>query len=95
MTASGSCLCGEVKFTATPAEKKVGVCHCDICRTQTAGPFFGIDCGDSLEIEDTPFLGIYRSSEWAERGFCKKCGTVLFWRTHDHSSNIVSVNTLQ
>ena len=36
--------------------------------------------GASLKIEDTTHLGVYRSSDWAERCFCNKCGTVLFYR---------------
>ena len=24
-------------------------------------------------------IGIYQSSEWAERGFCKRCGSNLFY----------------
>jgi hypothetical protein len=30
--------------------------------------------------ENTANLGVYRSSEWAERCFCKNCGSTLFYR---------------
>jgi len=39
-----------------------------------------VDCADSLKVEDASNLGVYRSSEWAERCFCKQCGTPLFYR---------------
>ena len=39
-----------------------------------------IEVGSSLKIEDDTHLGVYRSSEWAERCFCTKCGTSLFYR---------------
>ena len=39
-----------------------------------------VDCTDTLKVEDDTNLGVYRSSEWAERCFCKKCGTPLFYR---------------
>jgi hypothetical protein len=39
-----------------------------------------IDCGDSIKVENESNLGVYRSSEWAERCFCKNCGSVLFYR---------------
>jgi hypothetical protein len=77
---SGGCLCGAVRFTATPANRDVGACHCSMCRKWSAGPFLVLDCGTSLKIDDASQLGVYRSSEWAERCFCKKCGTPLFYR---------------
>jgi hypothetical protein len=77
---SGGCLCGAVRFTAAPRSQEIGVCHCGMCRKWSAGPFFAIDCGTTVTFEDTANLGVYRSSEWAERCFCKKCGTTLFYR---------------
>jgi hypothetical protein len=77
---AGGCLCGAVRFTAVPHERDVGACHCSMCRRWTAGPFLAVQCGGTVRVEDNSNLGIYRSSEWAERGFCKKCGTPLFYR---------------
>jgi hypothetical protein len=76
----GSCLCGAVRFTASPKDHEVGACHCSMCRKWTAGPFMVRDCGDTLKVENESNLGVYRSSEWAERCFCKKCGSALFYR---------------
>ncbi len=87
---SGGCLCGAVRFAATPADREVGVCHCSMCRRWTAGPFMVRDCGTSLTIEDRAHLGEYRSSEWAERGFCKACGTPLYYRLIDKDTYFVS-----
>lgn len=75
---TGKCLCGAVRFTANPEHSNVTTCHCSMCRNWSAGPFFALDCS-SLKIENESKLGIFRSSEWAERGFCKKCGTPLFY----------------
>jgi hypothetical protein len=38
-----------------------------------------VHCGPEVEIggEETP--SVYRSSDWAERGFCPACGTHLFY----------------
>ncbi|HWV41148.1 GFA family protein [Pseudorhodoplanes sp.] len=87
---SGGCLCGAVRFTATPANDDVGACHCSICRRWSAGPFMVRDCGTSLKIEDASKAGVYRSSEWAERGFCKTCGTTLYYRLIDKDMYFVS-----
>jgi hypothetical protein len=79
-TMSGGCLCGAVRFTAAPQSRDVGACHCSMCRKWSAGPFLVLDCGTTLKVEDAKNLGVYRSSEWAERCFCKQCGTPLFYR---------------
>lgn len=55
-------------------------CHCDMCRSHTSSMFMslGIDKG-SLSFEGP--VKTYRSSEWAERGFCDTCGSTLFYGT--------------
>ena len=39
-----------------------------------------IHCGSGVQIENSEAVTSYRSSEWAERGFCSKCGTHLYYR---------------
>jgi len=90
---SGQCLCGAVKFKATPKSNEVGVCHCGICRRQNAGPFFALDCGDNVAFDNEDAIGRYSSSDWAERGFCKTCGTTLYWALKDKSLFIMSADT--
>ena len=82
---SGGCLCGAVRFTATPAKPEMSVCHCGMCRRWTSSVFMGVDVGQSLELEGEPNLGVFRSSEHGERVFCPSCGSSLFWRMQDGS----------
>lgn len=89
---SGRCLCGAVKFKAVPKNREVGVCHCSMCRRNNAGPFFAIDCGDTLAFEDEANVGVYDSSDWAQRGFCRQCGSSLFWRLKDKSMSAVAAD---
>ncbi|MGI9463924.1 MAG: GFA family protein [Aestuariivirgaceae bacterium] len=91
---SGKCLCGAVTFTVQPANSEIGVCHCDSCRRWTSGPFMGIDCGSSFRSANAENLGVYNSSEWAERGFCKQCGTTLFYRLKEGGTSYVSVGVI-
>ena len=39
-----------------------------------------IDCGTDVTISGEQEIAVYDSSAWAERGFCKQCGTHLFYR---------------
>ncbi len=87
---SGGCLCGAVRFTATPPNCDVSACHCGMCRKWSAGPFLCLDGGSTLKVEDASQLGVYRSSEWAERCFCKKCGSVLFYRLVQNGNSYAS-----
>lgn len=88
---SGQCLCGAVKFTAHEATKSIGACHCKMCRSLCSGPFMETNCGTSVQFESTDSIGIYNSSEWAERGFCTQCGSQLFYRLKDSGQTMMSV----
>ena len=77
---AGSCLCGAVRITANQAQDRVGACHCSMCRTWGGGPLMAVDCGTDVEVDGKEHVAVFNSSEWAERGFCSKCGTHLFYR---------------
>jgi len=79
MTMHGKCLCGAVKFTAEVPKSTFSACHCGMCRRWSGGaPFFAVGA-ESVSFEGEESLGRYASSKWAERGFCKTCGSVLFY----------------
>ena len=90
---TGGCLCGAVRFTARPKSHDVGVCHCSMCRRWAAGPFFAMECEGRVDVADESNLGVYRS-EWAERCFCKKCGSVLFYRLVGKDFSAISAEAL-
>jgi hypothetical protein len=90
-TRSASCLCGAVRFAATPKDPEISACHCSMCRKWTAGPFLAVDCGSSVKVENKANLGVYRSSAWAERCFCRQCGSALFYRLIESDLYFVSV----
>ena len=86
----GSCLCGAVRINATQARRSVGACHCSMCRTWGGGPLMAVACGADVEIEGEEHVTTFDSSEWAERGFCSKCGTHLYYRLKQSGETIVS-----
>jgi hypothetical protein len=77
---SGSCLCGAVRVIATPQSTDIGVCHCAMCRKWGGGPFFSVTCGPKVRFDGSEHVAVFDSSEWAQRGFCRQCGTHLFYR---------------
>ncbi len=97
---SGQCLCGAVTFKADAAQRHVAACHCAMCRRWAGGgPFMAVNCGTDINFEnaiaDGDNIGVFRSSEWAERGFCKACGTSLFYRLVDAGVYYVPVGLLE
>ena len=88
---SGSCLCGAVRITANNPGNKVGACHCGMCRKWGGGPFMEIDCGTDVSFEGEDDITVYNSSSWAERGFCKKCGSHLFYRLKESKQHMIPV----
>lgn len=78
-TINGRCLCGAVSFTADVAKREVDVCHCSMCRRWSAGPFIGLAHDGEVAFTGSENIGVYRSSDWAERAFCKMCGSALYY----------------
>ena len=78
----GSCLCGAVRYTATPPTLFCAHCHCRYCRRAHGAAFvtwlgvsesaFELTAGDDE-------LRWYASSPQSRRGFCSVCGTTLFY----------------
>lgn len=88
---SGRCLCGAVRFAATGVETHHHACHCGMCRRWSGGaPFFAATT-ESVEFEGTENLARYESSSWAERGFCRVCGTTLFYFLRPTQAYMMSV----
>ena len=88
---AGHCLCGKVKITAKNAGNSVGACHCKMCRRWGGGPFMEIDCGARVEIDGEENISVFDSSKWAERGFCRNCGTHLFYRLKESRQHMIPV----
>ncbi|MEX2519906.1 MAG: GFA family protein [Paracoccaceae bacterium] len=81
MPMTGKCLCGAVRYEIQKDEQEVSACHCRMCQAWSGGVFFGIQAAkDEVTLEGAENLTLFRSSDWAERGFCKTCGSSLFYR---------------
>lgn len=76
----GQCLCGAVQLDCPLTITQVSACHCRTCRRWGGGPLLAVECALPPTIRGSEALGIHRSSSWAERGFCTRCGTHLFYR---------------
>lgn len=86
---TASCLCGGVSFELRGPLDEVIACHCGQCRKQTGNYWASTHTADAdLHFTQKNSLAWYRSSAKAQRGFCKNCGSTLFWKNDgtDHTS---------
>ena len=79
----GRCLCGAVKVSVVPSSKGLSACSCDMCRQHTSSVFIAVQANPETATVEGPAKS-FRSSDWAERGFCEVCGSTLWYGTvHD------------
>ncbi|MDA8049084.1 MAG: GFA family protein [Rhodospirillales bacterium] len=85
----GGCLCGAIRYTTDGVPYHESICHCSICRRASGAPFvawFSVPRQSLSLVSGAP--GWFRSSPAAERGFCARCGTALFFRSSAHPDEI-------
>ncbi len=75
----GTCLCGTVRVTLHGLKPDIDICHCSMCRQWGGGPFMGIGA-ESFTMSGEDTICVFASSDWAERAFCSKCGSHLWFR---------------
>ena len=77
---TGGCQCGAVRYAATRLHDNAHICHCRMCQ-KAVGNFFAALVGAPKEAvswtRGTP--AAFRSSGHVERGYCRDCGTPLFY----------------
>ena len=74
----GGCLCGAVRYRATSAPMRGVICHCSMCRRHSGAPvlaFAHFVATDFTWTRGQPTR--FRSSKFAERGFCSTCGSTV------------------
>ena len=77
----GSCFCGAVQFTVTGEPVAMGYCHCDSCRTWSAGPVnaFTLWKPQALRItRGADNIASFAKTANSQRKWCKACGGHLF-----------------
>lgn len=79
--ASGSCLCGSVRFTARLPSLFCGHCHCSMCRRNHGAGYvtwFAVPPERLVVDSGADVLVRYASSTHGSRTFCARCGSSLF-----------------
>jgi hypothetical protein len=80
---TGGCQCGRIRYVAEIDSDDAYLCHCRMCQRATGGV--------SIAFRNVPKTAVrwerepdrYRSSPFAQRGFCSACGTPLTFEFDD------------
>ncbi len=92
--ATGSCLCGTIRFQVQGNLRPIVICHCVMCQRSGSTASVTTACRpeDLVILAGKPKW--YRSSPVSRRGFCAKCGSLLFWEATDGTRVAVSAGSL-
>jgi hypothetical protein len=78
---TGGCQCGAVRYALHTWPQHAHICHCRMCQ-KAFGAYFAAFAGvprDRFEVTRGE-IATFMSSDQAERGFCRDCGTPLTFR---------------
>ena len=70
---SGGCLCGAIRFQASGAPDRVGLCHCLDCRKHHGAAFFAAAIFPEGSVTVSG-----QTSHFQDRHFCPSCGSYVF-----------------
>ncbi|MGG9998603.1 GFA family protein [Pseudovibrio ascidiaceicola] len=92
---NGKCDCGKVSFQVEEVRDTVTVCHCSQCR-RTSGHVWASTYASYENLAFTSDEGLtwYGSSNFAKRGFCKFCGSSLFYKMNHKNSIAIAAGCL-
>jgi hypothetical protein len=79
--ATGRCLCGAVRLAISDLPRGFGACHCEMCRRWTGSAFLAVETpADRVTVDGSADVARLQSSDWAERAWCARCGSTLWYR---------------
>ena len=76
----GRCLCGAVRVSVANPAQDLSVCHCSMCRRWSGSSPSLMVPEAALAVQGAEHVKAYTSSDWAERTFCDRCGSALWYR---------------
>src|SRR5437762_5281167 len=92
---TGGCQCGAVRYEWSKKPSHSSVCYCRMCQKASGQPFMGLTGGKLEQLRwtrGTP--AIFKSSNMAERGSCRDCGTPLTYAFEGTGNISVTINSL-
>ncbi len=89
-----SCLCGKVKISVELKNADIQACHCKQCQVWTGGGPLYVAHVNDIHFDGTEYIQTFHASEHGERGFCRACGTTLYWSMRGEKPSSIPVGLL-
>jgi len=77
----GACFCGAVQFAVSGEPAAMGYCHCESCRSWSAGPVNAFTLWQPSQVKITrgaDNIGGFTKTPKSNRKWCKTCGGHVF-----------------
>ncbi|TFW18097.1 GFA family protein [Duganella callida] len=95
----GSCLCGGIRYRAALPASHASHCYCTMCQKQhgaAAGSYANLASAGFVVEQGAALVTEYASSTHGRRGFCRVCGSTLFWRSEESPDRIaITLGTME
>ncbi len=76
-TNTGRCFCGAVEIEVSGAPEGMGYCHCNSCRSWSAGPVNAFTLWKPEAVRVTAGadqVAMFQKTELSQRQYCRTCG---------------------
>jgi hypothetical protein len=95
----GSCLCRGIVYRAAKPVRYASHCYCTMCQKQhgaASGSYANVSRDGFVIEKGADLVTEYASSAQARRGFCKVCGSTLYWRSEEAPDRIaITLGTME
>jgi hypothetical protein len=86
---TGGCQCGAVRYELTQAPLRACICHCRMCQKASGQPFMAFATIAQRHVRWTHGApAAFKSSNVAQRGYCRDCGTPLTFKFEGDEINV-------
>ena len=90
---TGGCQCGRIRYVAEIDGDDAYLCHCRMCQRATGGVSIAFRNVTKAAVTWEREPDRYRSSPFAQRGFCSTCGTPLTFEFDDGNNLDLTVGS--
>ena len=86
-------MCGAVRYVADIGAT-FGVCYCKMCQRWASGAYMGVNTENFRITKGEDSLTVFKSSDWAKRGFCNTCGSNVYYSVPEHDNLSIAFGSL-
>jgi hypothetical protein len=91
---TGGCQCGRVRYTLLSEQDDAYLCHCRMCQRAVGAVSVALTQVERSAVTwTTQEPERYRSSPFAQRGFCAACGTSLTYEADGEAAMDLTVGS--